>query len=555
MAITPRDETEENAELSRSRTEATVEPVRVIENESERVSAPEPMRDARHESATPSGGLSRVRVVKYAVVDNAHIYRAEMRLFYENRQRYGQHLSPQEVAERLRRTGIPRTLDEVTTDLDYLTNELHALEAQHDSSRARTASELVRRHFVYDITAAGELTERYLEQLDGLVEQAGSLQGTRLPAILSELASIADALAKAEPNPEVLQRALTNLVAALDELHSGANDFTRQLAKVMRATETLDEDAFHAYKSRVLEYLEGFRLDLERFTSPIADAIARVEQQGVDRLVTLIASIEQAPAYNVSEEEARSRLAELRRNQWAGVRNWFVGTPTQPPPYQRLDGHLRDAIGWILRAVQRLKERRSHRVDRSVEYRHLARLFAAADADECHAVYAAAFGLFPPRHFGAPEEDPGLTTVNQSFWDAPVPLIEAHLRNPDRRAPGLGRSAPMVDNTMAREALRIRRERERREFAQVLRRFAGVGAIRLSDLKHLDETEFAHLLGWLGRALEAGTDASGRLHAESSDGSTVIALKAPESLEQTVVLSTPLGRFHTPNYELEVVSS
>jgi len=512
-----------------------------------------PAADEQRPEQQTGAGLTQVRVVGYATAQNAHIYRPIMRLFYENRQQYGQHLAPSEVAEQLRRRfGIERELDDVIEDLSQLAR-WRALDAQHDSSRAKTASELVRKHFIYDITAAGELTERYLEQLDSLVEQTGSLQGSRLPAILQELTRLADELPGDEPSPQALQSALTNLVAALDELHSGANDFTRELAKVMRATEALDEDAFRAYKSRVLEYLEGFRADFERFANPIADAIAAVEEQDIGRMVALIASIEQAPAYKVREDEARRRVAQQRRNQWTGVRNWFVGTSTQPPPFARLDANLLDAIGWILRAVQRLKERRSQRVDRSVEYRHLARLFAQSSDEECHALYAAAFGLHGPRHFTAPEEDPELTPVQRSFWEAPLPHIEAHLRNPDRRAPGQGRGAQMVDNSMAQQALRNRRERERRELVEVLRRFAGHGPVRLSDVKRLEETEFAHLLSWLGRALEAGKDGAGWLRAESSDGSATITLSAPVSTEPTVALDTPRGRFYTPDYELEVL--
>lgn len=500
-------------------------------------------------------GLTQVRVVSYATVPNAHIYRPIMRLFYENRQQYAQNLSPSQVAEQLRRRfGIERDIDDVVADLDQLAR-WRALDGQHDSSRAKRASELVRKHFTYDITAAGELTERYLEQLDGLVEQVGSLQGTRLPAILQELTRMAEELRQDQPDPQVLQRALTNLVAALDELHSGANDFTRELAKVMRATEALEEDAFQSYKSRVLEYLEGFRGDLEHFANPIAAAIAAVEELGVERMVDLIVSIEQAPAYNISEEEARRRVASQRRNQWTGVRNWFLGTRAQPPPFERLDANLLDAIGWILRAVQRLKERRSQRVDRSVEYRHLARLFAQSTEEDCHALYAAAFGLYAPRHFGAPEDNAELTPVQRSFWDAPLPHIEAHLRNPERRAPGQGRGARMVDNSMVQEALRNRRARERHELMQALRRFSGRGAVRLSDIKRLDETEFAHLLGWLGRALEMGEDSNGRLRAEASDGLASITLTAPAGAEPTVVLDTPRGRFHTPDYALEVNGS
>lgn len=326
----------------------------------------------------------------------------------------------------------------------------------------------------------------------------------------------------------------------------------RELAKVMHSTEALDEDAFHAYKGRVLEYLEGFRLDLERFAGPIGRAIAAVEAHGVERMVDLIAAIEEAPAYDISPEEARRRAAAGRRNAWRGVRNWFITSSGQAPPFALLDAKLLDAIGWILRAVQRLKERRSQRVDRSVEYRHLARLFESASEDECHALYAAAFGLYAPRHFGAPEEDPELTPAQRSFWAAEPPSIEAHLRNPDRRAPGSGRGAQLTDNSKARELLRARRERERSELARALQRFAGRGAVRLSELGSLDETEFSHLLSWLGRALESSRDAEGRLHAESSDGLASIVLTSPPDSAPVVTLETPRGRFHAPDYRLEV---
>lgn len=507
---------------------------------------------ASPEAPPHARGLLQVRVVAYAAAANAHIYRPIMRLLYENRQQYGQHLPPARVAEQLkRRHGLEREVDEVASDLDQLMR-WGAVEAQHDATRARRASELVRRQFVYDITPAGELTERFLEALDGLVEQAGSLQGTRLPAILSELSRLADELEGPEPDAAVLQRTLTNLVAALEELRAGSADFMRELAKVMHSTEALDEDAFHAYKGRVLEYLEGFRLDLERFAGPIARAIATVEERGVERMVDAIAAIEEAPAYDVSPDETRRRAAAQRRNAWRGVRNWFIPAAGQAPPFALLDAKLLDAIGWILRAVQRLKERRSQRVDRSVEYRHLARLFESAGEDECHALYAAAFGLYAPRHFGAPEEDPELTPSGRSFWDAEAPPIEAHLRNPDRRAPGSGRGAAITDNSMARELLRGRRERERRELDDALRRFAGRGVLRLSQLGALDETEFSHLLSWIGRALESSRDPDGRLRAESSDGLASIVLTPPPDPAPVVALQTPRGRFHTPDYGLEV---
>jgi uncharacterized protein (TIGR02677 family) len=507
---------------------------------------------ARGEPAGRMVGLARVGVTTYTNAENAHIYRPLMRLLFENRQEYGQPLSPGQLSERLReRYGIGRGVEELGLDLQGL-ERWGAAESQHDATRAKRASDLVRKQFIWDITPAGELTERYLEQLDSLVEQVGSLQSSRLPVILQELGQLSEELAKPNADPATLQRSLTNLVATLEELRTGASRFMRDLARVMQSATPLDEEAFHDYKSRVLEYLEGFRADLERFGGRIKHAIDAVEEQGVDRMVDLIVSLEEAPTYGISAEEARRSAATHRRNAWKGVRNWFVGSAEHEPPFALLDAKLVEAIGWILRAVQRLRERRSQRVDRSMEYRHLARLFNAAPDAECHAIFAAAFGVYAPRHFGAPEEDPELVPPQRSFWEAPVAVIETHLRNPDRRAPGQGRGAKPPDNAAAQAAMRRRREQERRELRSVLQRFSGRGAMRLSDIGDLDETAFSHLLGWLGRALEAGESADGELKAESTDGLASITLRPPVDRERRVTLETPRGRFQTPDYRLEV---
>jgi hypothetical protein len=98
-----------------------------------------------------------------------------------------------------------------------------------------------------------------------------------------------------------------------------------------------------------------------------------------------------------------------------------------------------------------------------------------------------------------------------------------------------------------------RRRREREELAAMLERFRGLGAIRLSQLATLSETEFRHLLHWIGRAFETPKDAAGARRADSQDGRARIVLHPAEDSE-LVVVHVPQGRFRTPDYRLEVTT-
>jgi hypothetical protein len=98
-----------------------------------------------------------------------------------------------------------------------------------------------------------------------------------------------------------------------------------------------------------------------------------------------------------------------------------------------------------------------------------------------------------------------------------------------------------------------RRRREREELALMLDRFRGLGAIRLSQLAALSETEFRYMLHWIGRAFETPKDARGVRRADSQDGRARIVLQPAEHSE-LIVLQVPQGRFRTPDYRIEVTA-
>lgn len=514
-----------------------------------RVEVPDPAGLDRE--ASPS--FPPATPISYATAPSADEYRAIMRLFYENRQSYGTHLTVSDVVDRIaERHGERRSSTSVEADLEQL-RRWGALDARQDNPRARTASELVRNQRIYDITAAGEECERFLDALGSLRERAGSLQGQRLTAILRELLAIAGELDRHEPRAEAVQASFTQIIAALGELSEGAKDFMRDIDRLARSTEQLQPDAFQAYKQQVLDHLTGFRVQMDDVGQQIPQAIAQVESRGVDRMLELVARGQNAPIYGLSTEESQARTVETLSRGWLGVLAWFGGVDGGAPKFALLDIKLQDAIGWILRAVNRLRERDSRRVDRSTEFRHLAGLFHTASSDdEAHALYHAAFGLTGARHFTALNRDDEVHPAQASWWDTPAVPIEARLRNPNRKSTGIGRSASVRDNAAAREALRRRRDAERAQLDGALARFDGEQSVRLSDLAELDTDAFRHLLSWIGRALERGRSGGVR-RAESADGLVMIELGDAPLGAGSVDVVTETGVLRSPDFALRVV--
>jgi uncharacterized protein (TIGR02677 family) len=536
--------------------------------------ATEPVPDGRASRAEPPSGSAspgaalvaapadtpqpagRVRAFAYLDTESTHRYRQLMGVLLANKRRFGLRLSPAQITTRLWERFSVRyeSPDGLERDLSQLC-DWGAVDSIQDSSRASSTREFKRKRFTYDITAAGEIAERAALQVDRIAERIGALERSQLPELLDALIALAVEAERTDPTSGRLVSLFNDVAAKLERIRSDTGDFMRELGAVMADEQAVELEPFERYKRRVIDHLQGFRSELRRLDPQFNAAIGRVEAAGLARMVAIAAESDEPPVWGLSDEEVAARRAERLAEEWNGVRRWFRGGAGEAPPWHELDRALADAIEWIISSAQRLIDRRTRRVDRAAEYRALALLFDRAPSlGDCHALYAAAFGLYQPRHFSVPEADPELTAPAASWWQgAPAP-VEASLYRPGARPPGAGRVTPLPDHTMARQALATRRERERQELRAAQRRFAGAGPLRLDQLRRLDALEFRHLLRWLGRALDAAADLSGTRRAESQDGLVRLELRPPVESTDLVEIATPEGTLAAPNYEIEVIA-
>jgi uncharacterized protein (TIGR02677 family) len=503
------------------------------------------------QSPQPAG---RVRAFAYLDTENTHRYRQLMGVLLANKRRFGLRMAPAQIASRVWERYAVRyeSTDALERDLIAL-RDWGAIDSIQDSSRASSTREFKRRRFTYDITAAGVIAERAALRVDRLSERIGALERSQLPELLEALIALAVEAERTDPRPPKLVALFNDVAAKLERIRSDTGDFMRELGAVMADEQAVELEPFERYKRRVIDHLEGFRAELRRLDPQFTSAVDRVEAVGLARVVAIAAESDEPPVWGLTDQEVAVRRAERLAEEWNGVRRWFRGSAGEAPPWHELDRALGDAIEWILASAQRLIDRRARRVDRAAEYRALALLFDAAPAPEdCHALYAAVFGLYQPRHFSVQEADPELTGSTVSWWHAAPAPVEATLYRPGARSPGAGRVTDLPDHTMARQALAARRQRERQELQRALQRFANSGPLWLEQLGHLNALEFRHVLRWLGRALDAAAEPNGTRRAESQDGLVRLELVPPEQPAELVEIATPDGTLAVPNYRIDV---
>lgn len=121
----------------------------------------------------PPAALGAHSVLRYAVAEGAERYRRIMRVLCTEHRNFGLRLSPEGVGERLREA-FELELDPLAIAAHL--EQLHAWGAvtrEYDTAFARTARELRRNRFTYDISPAGKRTEELLEALDQLGATVG----------------------------------------------------------------------------------------------------------------------------------------------------------------------------------------------------------------------------------------------------------------------------------------------------------------------------------------------------------------------------------------------
>jgi uncharacterized protein (TIGR02677 family) len=508
-------------------------------------------------------------------------YRRVMAVFRISKQSFVVHLRPEDVTEALRGDGGPLASPEDVQEALTRLEEWGNLRATPDTSRVTTVEDFYRTRYLYQLSREGEAAERALEVYEQEIGRRAELQVVALEDIRLRLRALAGLAA--DPDPAVVHNLLLELSGRLDSLAANATAFMSGLQRTIDLQD-IDEEAFLAYKDRLLSYLERFVSELVIKSSDIAALLRSVTAERAEQLFRMAALREAADVapgavddrgaaaggtavrgtadgQRAADPGAPGLLApdplELKlrawRSRWSGIWSWFCGDRAHPSQSSLLRQRARKAIPDLLATISVLQERRAGRSDRSADFRALARWFAVAPTeDDAHRLWRAAFGLSPSRHLSG-ETPQGAVTANASWLDAPPLVIAARLRATGRYE-RRGAPSKIRDRSAQRERLarQVAAEREQVEVAR--RRLATGRPARLSGLGDLDSGEFGLFIRVLGEALSAGPPGrDGIITTRTADGSMEITLR-PLDDGTVAEIRTVDGVLRGPDHEMTITS-
>jgi uncharacterized protein (TIGR02677 family) len=508
--------------------------------------------DQLSEATPPPLILQPLPAFKYVTEENAPTYRAIVQAFFAAKQHYVIELRPADVEREIAAHGFHAPLAGDRA-LDYHLDKLVEwgnLSASHDTAAVTTIEDFYKKSYVYHLTAVGEAAHRAVLEVEATVGRSGSLQANMLLEIRDGLRRLAEIAASTTIDPERALRTLHALFAAFDTLTEEAAHFIGDVTQGF-AAERIEEEQFVLRKHALVAYISRFLDHLRKLSGEIAGGVVAVEARGVDRLLQAAAtSADLPPALNARDPAVE--WLEARRQRWSGMRGWFCATAGAEPTVERLTGVAVEAIVGLTRALGRLNAQRIQPLDRQADFITLARWFGRTRTDrDAHRLYEAAFGLQGARHFHIAEEDPGLAQPGQSWWQtAPVAVFPTlRTRGTVTRA---GRPAAAPDHTASRAWLAQRQRRERQQLEQAQRRFAGRGALRLSDVAEVSSAELDLLLALLDEALASPRRPDGSRSTRTADGRLTVTLRPSTDSGAWVELQTPRGRIRCHDYRIEV---
>lgn len=499
----------------------------------------EPSGSVNDEARRSVGDLFR-----YVVEKNAPIYRAIVEVFADAKARYRIQLRVDEIGRELHARG---SIFGDETDLTRHLDALHTwgnLKRTQDTRDVATLEDFYRRRSLYQFTPEGEEAHKGVLGVEGLFSSSGGrLSSVMLPAIAERIEALR-AEVEGDADDARLYTLLKELHGYSTELAENARRFMNDIADSL-TTLTLTDAAFLAYKRAVIVYLQGFIAELNRYQPRIVDAIVRLDAVGTDRMVARAASADEAP----TADGTKSGPVRELRERWEALRAWFSGSTHRRPEVDHLRDAMLDAIGRILRILDRLNEKRFLKVNRAADLLRLAHWFAAATPERCEALFVGAFGLHSARHFGLASPDEALDR-GKSWWGSRPVAVSQRLREAGRRS-NPGRAASIADYSgRKRDGLAEIRAAEQRS-AEALKRYVD-GPIRLSEVGYLSSTEFDVLLALLDAAVSTPAGAEG-LREGTAFGQYTVKL-VPSETGSLAVIETDRGRFTAPDFLLSVTA-
>jgi uncharacterized protein (TIGR02677 family) len=469
-------------------------------------------------------------VFSYISSPNPGLYRSIMEIFLEAKERFIPTLETTEILERMR-LGQSWSDQQISSALADLCGWGNLRAAGPD----------------FQITSAGEAAERSLREfflskaINFAVRPCGAAS---VRSAVEELHRLSE---KPVPGADRVYQSFLVLHDVLEEFSTSAQVLLGRLQ---------DSSGLEvAELRRRLDVGRRFIDELMLESNLISDIVNRTADAGFDKLLQSVADGWIRYSYGPSAEMVRG-ACDRWRAVWSRIKFWFVASDNVPSNAETLRSRAEIAMDKLAAAVSGTSKERTARVDRSTDFRILARWFAQTESDaDAHRLWRAAFGLGAARHLSVDDatieqrETQGVPS-GTSWLQAPPVRTDAIIKNL-RSKSVTGSLTRIVDRRTEKQKLAEVCDAEVQRVLDAQRRFGVGDRIRLSELERLEAAEFELLLDVLAEAVSARVSATDRIEFFSADGSLKVKLE-PTGDERQALIFTSDGVFSGPDHWLHI---
>lgn len=477
----------------------------------------------------PPADEARLSLYRYVTAEKyAAEYLAIMRLFTSTMLT---DLSAAEVAAQLADAGVVLSADEVESRCRQLEQWGNLVRSVRDA-RVATVADYLRSRSRFQVSKLGGRVHRQVDEILRATEGAREVARELLGGMVETLGRIITQVTTRPVEAEAIAADVTTVFASQRLFTESIRDFYAYLHNVLSRYDLLGEE-YAGFKALLLEYVDLISADVALHTPAVTGAL----DQLTPYLDTLLDALATLPALTNPDGSDAERSPGRSRADWEDLAAWYSGRAGRSGP-QQLRNAAERALAQLLSNAKRMLAAAGTGVSRRADMLRLAAWFAAADAEEAHRLFNAAFGSYSVRHLAlGPEEPNPRAGALTSWWDDDPVEVPVSLRERGDRAVR-GRTSRVPDPGLDREALlaEARAEAERAHAAAAeLVAVGGLGGAHLSPAaRDLLLDRLADLLSGFQELTEtaelADSDLGFALRADPQPGTATVVHAADGTL-------------------------
>lgn len=475
---------------------------------------------------------------KYLSTENAWRYRALMRCFYLNDQKFKHWMNKEQVFEELKhqKTFSDYSIEMCQQDLSSLV-EWGNLSAYQDTTKVATYQQFVNKQYRYQMTEYAIEIERMTIRLENLFIEGGSLEPTLLERIKQELQKMPIIIDKESKD---VGGWWSNLISDFQRLNQSYQDYIRDWNS-LKADELMKTKNFLMYKEKLVDYLRHFIGELQYHAGEIALIIRNFDLDELELLFEKISEYELSIPRLDMEAVTEDMIISNIRDKYQSIHAFFISTHINSE-VDNILSMTNEIIRKITRYAANILEMSSQYSSRKEEYLKIASLFGKVkDIKEAHTLAAQVFGIKSYQHL-AGEFDRETESISSSILDEKA---MKHILTPRVRTyrEKLKKTA-IIDHEDDKKKMRDEVLRKRKLEEEILMSYVNTGIVKFETLNDIPEIVRRTMLDWLIKGMQS------KNHRAITEHGKKFKLVNPNEVRRCVVKCED-GNLELPAYVLE----